>query len=108
MRIRPLQAVPAGLPIELIGEEIDVVRSLAAVGLLAEVWPDLKIGAVLFPPGELVGSLIELAGPVYRDTLYAELMGGRADAPCDCREHGLATAETVDVSLRVHTVGLDE
>ena len=32
---------------------------------LEEVGPELKICAVLLPLGELVGSLIELAGPVY-------------------------------------------
>ena len=33
-------------------------------------------------------------------------MGGRPDAPRDCREHGLATAKMIDVSLRVRIVYL--
>ena len=78
------------------------------VGLLEEIGTKLEIRVVLLPSGELVGSLIELAGPVYCDWLDAELMGGRPDAPRDCREHRLATAEMIDVSLRDQIVDLDE
>ena len=108
MRVWPPRAVPSGLPIEPVGEEIDAVRSPATVGLLEEVGPKLQVGAVLLPPGELIGSLVELAGPVYCDWLNAELVAGRPYVPRDCREHGLATAEMIDVSLRDQVVGLDE
>ena len=84
------------------------MRPPAEVGLLEEVGPELEICAVLLPPGELVGSLVELSGPVKCDWLYAELMGGRPDASRDCREHWLATAEMIDVSPRDCIVGLDE
>ena len=78
-----------GLPIEPIGEEVDAVRSPATIGLLEQVGAKLKIGAVLLPPGELVGSLIEL---------YAELMGRRRNVPGYHQEHGVATVEMIDVS----------
>ena len=45
---------------------------------------------------------------MYCDRLYAELVAGRPNASRDCREHGLATAEMIDVSLRDRIVGLDE
>ena len=84
------------------------MRPPATVGPLEKVGPELEIRAVLLPPGELVGSLVELAGLVYCDWMYAELMGGRPDAPRDCREYRLATAEMIDLSLRDQIVGLDE
>ena len=108
MRVGPPRAVPAGLPIEPVGEEIDAVRAPAPVGLLEQVGSELKIGAVLLPPGQLVGSLVELAGPMDCDWLDAELVSGRPNVSCDCREHGLATAQMIDVSLRDRIVGLDE
>ena len=83
------------------------MRSPAAVGLLEEVGTELEIGALLLPLGELAGSRVELAGPVYCDRLYAELVAGRPDVSRDCREHQLATAEMIDVSLRDRIVGLD-
>ena len=43
-----------------------------------------------------------------RDRLDAELVSGRPNVLGDCREHGLATAEMIDVSLRDEIVGLDE
>ena len=84
------------------------MRLPATIGLLEQVGPKLKIGAVLLSPGELVGSLVELAGPVYCDWLNAELVAGRPDVSRHCREHGFATAEKIDVSLRDQNVGLDE
>ena len=84
------------------------MRSPATVGLREEVGPKLQVGAVLLPPGELVGSLVELAGPVYCDWLNAELVAGRPYVPRDHREHGLATAEVIDVNLGDQIVGLDE
>ena len=59
------------------------------VGPLEFVGPKLEIGSVLLPSGELVGSLIELAGPVDCEWLKAGLVGGRLDASRDCREHRL-------------------
>ena len=84
------------------------MRAPAPVGLLEQVGAELEIGAVLLPSGELVGSLVELAGPMDCDRLNAELVGGRPNVPGDCREHGLATAQMIDVSLRDQVVGLDE
>ena len=84
------------------------MRSLATVGPLEEVGKKLEVHAVLLPPGELVGSLVELAGPMDCDRLNAELVSGRPNVSGDCREHGLATAQMIDVSLRDQVVGLDE
>ena len=84
------------------------MRTPATVGFLEKVGPKLKVGAVLLSPGELVGSLIELAGPMDCDWLNAELVSGRPNVPRDCREHRLATAEMIDVGLRDCIVGLDE
>ena len=78
------------------------------VGPLEEIGTKLEICAVLLSHGELVGSLIELAGPMDCDRLNAELVGGRPNVPGNCREHGLATAQMIDVSLGDEIVGLDE
>ena len=79
MRIRSPQAVPASLPVEPVGEEVDAVRPTGPVGLLEEVGPELEIRAVLLPPGELVVPLIGLAGLVDCDCLYAALVSFRPD-----------------------------
>ena len=84
------------------------MRTPATVGLLEQVGPKLEIGAVLLPPGQLVGSLVELAGPMDCDRLNAELVSGRPNVSGYRREHGLATAQMIDVSLRDEIVVLNE
>ena len=60
----PVSTSCGSLPVEPAGEEIDAVRPPATVGPLEQVGPELEIGSVQLSPEELVGSLIELAGPV--------------------------------------------
>ena len=72
------------MPLEPVGEEIDAVRFPALASPIEEIGTNLEIRVVLLPPGELVGSLIELAGSTDCDWLDAELVSGRPNVSCDC------------------------
>ena len=79
-----------------------------AVCLLEVQRQELKISVVRFPPGELVGSLVLLAGSVNCDELNSKLVGGSPNLQSYCRQDGLATAQVVDLCFGDLVVGLHE